>query len=199
MQIAAADCRIRVLDNEAFLPALANHNHALRQISPHSIYCKMVFSDDWLFPRCLEEMVALAEAHPNVGIVGAYGLEGDGKFVKWAGLPYPSNCVNGRDVCRRVFLEGHVFGPAHSMLYCSNQVRSHDPFFDESNIHADAEACFDLLRNCDFRFVHQVLTYSGVQRRVSENNVKSTKYLYRRYSLSSSKVWSECSESRRVR
>lgn len=162
-QLAAVDSRIRVLDNDVFLPALANHNRALRQISPASKYCKMVFSDDWLFLQCLEEMVALAETHPNVGIVGAYGLEGQGTIVKWAGLPYPSNCVKGRDVCRQVFLNGYVFGPAHSMLYRSDLVRSHDPFFNETNIHADAEACFDLLRNCDFGFVHQVLSYSGVQ------------------------------------
>ena len=61
------------MDNDVFLPALANHNRALRQISAASKYCKMVFSDDWLFLRCLEEMVALAEAHPTVGIVGASG------------------------------------------------------------------------------------------------------------------------------
>ena len=161
-QFAEVDSRIRVLDNETFLPALANHNRALRQISPVSKYCKMVFSDDWLFPRCLEEMVALAEAHPTVGIVGAYGLEGN--ELKWAGLPYPSTCVDGREVCRRFFVEDiYVFGSAHSLLYCSELVRSHDPFFNEGNIHADTEACFDLLRNCDFGFVHQVLTYSGVQ------------------------------------
>ena len=164
-QFAAVDSRIQVLDNEAFLPALANHNRALRQISPASKYCKMVFSDDWLFPRCLEEMVALAETHPTVGIVGAYGLGGDEKMVRWAGLPYPSTCVEGREVCRRFFLEDvYVFGSAHSLLYRSDLVRSHDPFFNEANIHADAEACFDLLPNCDFGFVHQVLTYdSAVQ------------------------------------
>jgi glycosyltransferase involved in cell wall biosynthesis len=161
-QFAAIDSRIRVLDNETFLPALANHNRALRQISPASKYCKMVFSDDWLFPRCLEEMVALAEAHPSVGIVGAYGLEGD--EIRWTGLPYPSTCVKGREVCRRTFLEDiDVFGSAHSVLYRSDLVRSRDPFFNEANVHADTEACFDLLRNCDFGFLHQVLTYSGVQ------------------------------------
>ena len=67
--------RIRVLDNKQFLRVIRNHNHALRQISPESKYCKMVFADDWIFPRCIEEMVAVAEENPSVGIVGAGGLE----------------------------------------------------------------------------------------------------------------------------
>jgi glycosyltransferase involved in cell wall biosynthesis len=160
-QFAAEDSRIRVLDNDSLLPALANHNRALRQISPASKYCKMVFSDDWLFPRCLEEMVALAEAQPSAGIVGAYALQGLETMVKWAGLPYPSSCIDGREVCRRFFLEDiYVFGTAHSLLYRSDLVRSHDPFFNEANLHADREVCFDLLRSCDFGFVHQVLTFT---------------------------------------
>lgn len=158
-RFAEADSRIRVLDNEKLLPAIANHNHVLRQISPASKYCKMVFSDDWLFPRCLEDMVALAEAHPSVGIVGAYGL--NGLEVKWAGLPYPSTRFDGREVCRLLFREGiYVFGSAHSLLYRSDLVRSRDPFFNEANVHCDAEICIDLLRNCDFGFVHQLLTFS---------------------------------------
>src|SRR5689334_13934856 len=72
---AAGDPRIRVLRNEHFLPAIANHNAALRAVSPASKYCKVVLGDDWIFPECLQRMVGLAEAHPSVGIVGAYALE----------------------------------------------------------------------------------------------------------------------------
>jgi hypothetical protein len=97
-----------------------------------------------------------------VGIVGAYGLEG--REVRWTGLPYPSTRVDGREVCRRFFLEGiYVFGSAHSLLYRSDLVRSHAPFFNEANLHSDTEKCIDLLRNCDFGFVHQVLTFARVR------------------------------------
>ena len=153
--------RIRVHDNTKFLPVLANHNLAMRQISPTSKYCKMVFSDDWIFPRCIEEMVAAAEAHPSAGIVGAYGMQGQEVAVKWAGLPYPSALVSGRELCRRYFLDGvYVFGTSHSVLFRSDLVRGRDPFFNESNAHSDREICVDLLRSCDFSFVHQVLTYT---------------------------------------
>ncbi len=57
-QYAAKDRRIRLIENPQFLRALPNHNAALRQISRESKYCKIVFADDWIFPECLERMVA---------------------------------------------------------------------------------------------------------------------------------------------
>jgi len=159
---AAQDSRIRVLDNEQFLRVVPNHNSALRQISPASKYCKMVFADDWIFPECLEQMVAVAEEHPSIGIVGAYVLEGNA--VSCTGLPYPSSFVTGRQVCRDHLMKSvYVFGSPNSLLYRSDLVRSNDPFFNEANIHADTEVAFSLLRRCDFGFVHQVLTYTRVR------------------------------------
>jgi hypothetical protein len=43
-------------------------------------------------------------------------------------------------------------------------VRARDPFFDESNLHADEAACYEVLRTSDLGFVHQVLTYARVHR-----------------------------------
>jgi len=34
----------------------------------------MVQSDDWLFPRCLEETVAAAETHPTAAMARAYRM-----------------------------------------------------------------------------------------------------------------------------
>jgi glycosyltransferase involved in cell wall biosynthesis len=154
---ASQDSRIRVQENQEFLRAIPNHNRAFRQISAGSKYCKMVFGDDWIFPECLEKMVALAEEHPSVGLVSAYALEGP--RVAWTGLPYPSHVVAGRQICRQHFLEHlYVFGSATTVLYRADLVRGRDPFFNEANIHADTEACFDLLKSSDFGFVHQVLT-----------------------------------------
>lgn len=163
---AAKDPRIRVHDNTRFLRAIPNHNFALRQMSPASKYCKVVFGDDCIFPACLEEMVSVAEEHPSVGIVGAYGLEevlggvSPKHVVMWTGLPYPNRRILGREVCRRLFLDGtYVFGTATSLLYRADLVRNRDPFYNEVNLHADAEVCVSLLETCDFGFVHQVLTF----------------------------------------
>ena len=54
-------------------------------------------------------MVALAEANPSVGIVGAYGLQAT--WVLWQGVPYGSSVVSGREICRQRLLGGpDVFG-----------------------------------------------------------------------------------------
>lgn len=158
-QYAAQDPRIRIHDNQEFLGALQNWNHAMRQISPESKYCKVVHADDWLFPECLAQMVALAEANPSVGIVGSYRL--DETEVNLDGLPYPSTVVPGRELCRWSFLKSaYIFGSPSSLLLRSDLVRGRDPFYNESNRHADKEICYDLLQQTDFGFVHQVLTFT---------------------------------------
>jgi glycosyltransferase involved in cell wall biosynthesis len=159
---AAKDPRIRVQENQKFLSAIANHNNALRQISSDSKYCKVVFGDDWLFPECLEKMVTVAEEYPTIGLVSAYALKGD--KVAWDGLPYGRRFVSGREICRLHFLDRlHVFGSATTVLYRADLIRERQSFYNVANIHADTEACFDLLRTSDFGFVHQVLSFTRVR------------------------------------
>jgi glycosyltransferase involved in cell wall biosynthesis len=159
---ASLDGRIRVLRCKEFVQAFANCNRAVRQISPASKYCKVVLGDDWLFPECLSRMVGVAEKHPSVGLVSAYALEGE--RVVLTGLPYQTSFVQGREACRRGLLEGqYVFGTQTSVLYRADIVRSRDPFYEESNVHSDTEVCYALLKNADFGFVHQVLTYTRVR------------------------------------
>ncbi|HET7207319.1 MAG TPA: glycosyltransferase family 2 protein [Terriglobales bacterium] len=158
-EYAAKDPRIHVINNDRFLQIIENHNHAIRQICPESKYCKFVFADDWLYPSCIEEMVELAENNPSVGLVGAYTM--DGQSVIWQGPSYSAHQVSGRDVCRSRLLGGpYVFGTMTSLLLRSDLVRKRKVFFNEQNLHADQEACFDVLRESDFGFVHQVLSFS---------------------------------------
>jgi len=159
---AAKDARIHIKENQAFLRVIPNHNVALRQVSPQAKYCKLVFADDWIFPRCLEQMVALAEEQPTVGIVAAFSLQE--REVTLTGLPYPSRCVAGREIGRQIFM-GRIFGfgSANCVLYRADLIRSQDPFYNESNIHADTEAIFALLKTCDLGFVHEVLTFTRLR------------------------------------
>jgi glycosyltransferase involved in cell wall biosynthesis len=159
---ASRDARIRVLRPKEFIPSFPNCNRAVRQISPLSKYCKVVLGDDWIFPECIERMVAVAETHPSVGLVSAYALEGE--RVALTGLPYQTDFVLGREACRQHLLERqYVFGTQTSALYRADLVRGRDPFYEESNVQADTEVCFAILQNSDFGFVHQVLTYTRVR------------------------------------
>jgi glycosyltransferase involved in cell wall biosynthesis len=156
---AQQDDRIRVHQNADFLSQLQNLNHTMRQISPQSKYCKAVHADDWIFPECIAQMVKVAEAHPTVGIVSAYRLEET--RVSLDGLPYPSTCVPGRAICRSVLREDlYAFGSPTSLLIRSDLIRKRPKFYDESTVGADTHACFELLQESDFGFVHQVLTFT---------------------------------------
>jgi len=161
-QYAAYDPRFRVISNATLLPAITNFNFALRQISTTSKYAKMILADDWMFPQCLERMIELMERQPSIGIVGAYGLQG--QWVLWEGLPFPCERISGKEVCRQRLLGGpYVFGSQSSVLIRSDLIRSRIPFYSETAEHADSEVCFELLKKCDFGFVHQVLTFSRVR------------------------------------
>lgn len=152
--------RIRLENNTAFLSQVANYNHALSLTSPQSKYCKLVQADDLLFPQCVELMVEVAESDASVGVVGSYGLEG--RFVCFDGLPYPSPVVSGRDACRLFLMDNcYLFGSPTQLLVRSDLVLSRQPFYDESYYpFEDAITIFDILRKCNFGFVHQVLTFS---------------------------------------
>ena len=155
---AAEDERIRVLDNETFLGALQNFNHSMRQISAESRYCKVVHADDWLYPECLEKMVALAETHPRVGIVSSYRLVGS--RVAGDGLPPGVAVLPGGEVARMNLLDGpYTFGTPSALLIRSDLIRARSNFYNELHSGADTEACLELLRECDFGFVHQVLSF----------------------------------------
>jgi len=160
---ARQDSRVRVVRNTAFLTQTQNLNHGLAQISKDSVYCKLVQADDFIFPDCLAEMVAVARAHPSVGVVGAYTLLGwkDHADVYLDGLPFPSAVTPGSEICRQFLLQGRfVTGNPTCTMLRSDLVRGRRPFYNEVSPVEDVDVMFDLLHDTDFGFVHQVLTYT---------------------------------------
>jgi glycosyltransferase involved in cell wall biosynthesis len=158
---AVRDRRIEVRTNASFLPMIENHNAALECVSADSKYCKPLMADDWLMPRCIEEMVTVAERYPAVGLVGCYAF--DGVHVLYDGLPYRRTPIAGREACRAWLLGGpYVFGTPTSMLFPTTVLRGRTPFFNPKHLHADFEACFEVLRDRDYGFVYQVLAFNRV-------------------------------------
>jgi len=158
-QYAASDARIRIHNNNEFLSVMQNFNHAVRQMSPASKYCKILCADDMLFPECLMQMVTVADANPTVGMVGAYMLQGDN--VTCDGLSYPSAFISGREMCRLdLYTEGRsVFGSPTSTLIRADFIRNCENFYNEAHLYADREICYQILQHADFGFAHQVLTF----------------------------------------
>jgi glycosyltransferase involved in cell wall biosynthesis len=158
-RFAAKDSRIRIHNNTEFLSVVDNHNHAFALTCGEGKYIKVVGADDWLYPACITELVRVAEQYPTVGMVSSYVLVGS--RVGFDGLPHPSTFVRGRDMGRMYLLDGiKPFGGPSASLLRSQVVRERQPFYKVGNYHGDTEAYLDLLREHDFGFVHQVLSFN---------------------------------------
>ncbi len=158
---AAREARIRVLPQSEFLPLIANHNRALRLLEPEAHYCKPLMADDWLYPQCLEQLIAAAVAHPSAGLICSSARTGD--HVLFDAVPRlqdPVSFLKGREAARLALLEErYFFGSPTTQLLRADLIRKRDPFYNPDNPQADEETCYDLLRECDFLFVHEPLVY----------------------------------------
>jgi glycosyltransferase involved in cell wall biosynthesis len=159
---AAQDSRIRVVRADQFRKQIPNYNYAITQASPHSRYLKFAQADDWLYPRCLTEMVALAEAHPEVAVVSSYDLRGN--EVYGSGLSPQQTVLSGREAAELYFIKWlFLFGSPTTVLYRHDVVRARTPFYAEDRVHADTDVIFQILDKHAFGFVHQVLSFIRVQ------------------------------------
>jgi glycosyltransferase involved in cell wall biosynthesis len=159
---AAADGRIRYERHDEYVDVIASHNRAFGTLDAKSVYCKVVSSDDWLYPECLARMVTLADANPRVGFVSAYCLAGD--FIDLVGLPYWRTVVSGDEILRQSLLGGpYVTGTPTSVLIRSELIRARQPFYDPTFRHADTEAAYWVFKRSDFALIHQVLTYTRLE------------------------------------
>lgn len=160
-EYAARDARIRVHSNDELLPVVKNHNKAISLACAAARYCKPLMADDWMFPDALQKLVAAATRHSSIGLVCAMAF--DGTNVLWDGWPYPAERVSGREVCKPTLEHKlYVFGASSTMMFRADLVRKRKPFFNEAHVHTDVEACFDVLQESDFAYVHQVLSYNRV-------------------------------------
>ena len=167
---ARLDTRIRVYDNPRFLPLVGNWNHALRQISFSSRYCKVVHSDDLLGPTCLSSMVALAEAHPEVGLITSRFFRGS---TVWpVDFPFAEGVISGDDAIRFYFqTRVNYIGSPSNVLLRSEIVRGDKTFHNEANQHtSDLEAWLTLLARYSLGFIDRVLTST----RIHDASVTST-------------------------
>ena len=159
---AAKDSRLRVLRPPVFLAQVPNYNFALAQVAAEARFVKMVQADDTIFPTCLADMVALAEAHPSIAVVSSYRLMGE--QVKPSGLSHKRTFMTGREACRVVlFDEIYMFGSPTTTLFRADVVRARRPFFVEGRYFEDTEVIFELLADHDFGFVHQVLSFTRTE------------------------------------
>ena len=158
---ALRDSRIRLIRRSQLLSQAQNYNSALTEISDSSKYCKVVQADDFIFPNCLESMVRAFEQSRSIGLVSSYWLRGN--RVMGSDFPFSAPKHPGKEVALLLLRNGvFVFGSETTVMYRSSLVRSCQPFYGESLLHADTEKCLQILEQWDFGFVPQILSFNRV-------------------------------------
>jgi glycosyltransferase involved in cell wall biosynthesis len=159
---ARRDSRITLVRYEDFVDVNDSFNRAFALTRPESTWCKPVLADDWIYPECLQRMLAVAGKSDSIGLVSAYQRWGD--QVLLASLPYDEDVFVGAKVLARIFLEWiNVTGNPSAVMVRSNLVLERDAFYDRRLEHSDTDAAFRTLVDRDLGFVHQVLTYARRQ------------------------------------
>lgn len=68
----------------------------------------------------------------------------------------------------------YIFGTPTSLLFRSDLIRSRHEFYEANNPQTDYHVCLELLQNCDFGFVFQILTFA--RKREDSRSTSSTLY-----------------------
>ena len=158
---AKEDSRIRVIRADRFRAQIDNYNFALQHVSPDAQYFKYAQADDFLYPTCISALVAVAEHHPTVGVVGSCDMRGTAVYRP--SVPVGRNVFTGREAARLYFLKWvFPFGSPTTVLFRSDVLCSRRPFFPDA-LHPDTEAVFGVLLERDFGFVHDVLSFIRMQ------------------------------------
>jgi glycosyltransferase involved in cell wall biosynthesis len=158
---ASRDSRIRTFRNPETLKIIDNWNESLTHIAAEAKWVKFAFADDILFPHCVADMVAIGESNEKIGLVSAYHL--NGRTVANVGLPMHQTIADGRDM-----LKAHLLRRIHVCLDSPNTVLYRRGVLDQLNgfdnhyLHADTELALRILNRNSLGFVHQVLTWTGV-------------------------------------
>jgi glycosyltransferase involved in cell wall biosynthesis len=173
-EYARRDSRIKYFRTESFLTQIQNYNHTLGKVSPSSRYCKIVQADDWIFRDCLAQMVRAGEKHPTAGIVSSFLLaEQDVWGTGLPASPDGTTFMTGREAARLHLMRPiFLFGSPTTVMYRTDVVKRRNPFFEEGRFHPDTEANYEILKDHDFVFVHQILSFMRQQQGSITHNAR---------------------------
>jgi glycosyltransferase involved in cell wall biosynthesis len=156
---AERDPRVQITEFDEFAAQVDNWNRVQDLVPPDAVYVKWLCADDWLYPECLSRMVDIAERHPSAALIGGYRV--DDRFVNLDGLPVDRVLFDGRALAEASLLGSvdYVFG-SHTSIMGRHGVVKRRPFWHPDYLHFDLELCYEILRQGDFGFVPQVMTYT---------------------------------------
>jgi glycosyltransferase involved in cell wall biosynthesis len=170
-KLSRNDSRIKVFRNPSTLKVIDNFNECLKHVALDAKWVKYALADDYLFPNCVEKMVRIGEKDRSIGFVSAYHL--NGKKLANEGLPLGLEIADGIEMLKK-----HILRKLYVCLDSPNTVLYKKSVIDEMNgfdntyLHADTELAFRILYKHNLGFVHQVLSWTGV------NEARGTTYSF---------------------
>jgi len=160
-KFSSRDARVKAFRNDSTIKVIDNFRKCAEHCSEDARWIKYALADDYLYPNCLEEMLAVGEMSDNVGLVSAYRLYGT--RLTNAGLPADQSVLKGSDILKRQLLRQlHVCsGSPNTVMYRKSAFEAVGGF-DNRYLHADSELAMRLLDNHDLGFAHCVFTRTGL-------------------------------------
>lgn len=153
--------------NQTTVPVRSNFELAVQSAPDNANYIRLLCADDTFYPSSTEEMVRLAEAHPEVGVVGSlHWCDGGVGDFKW---PATQSVFPGREAIRRFLLNQGTIMPVQ-MMFRKSLSDQFKPFFPDNLKGAfDLDAMLRLLLHSDFGFVHKELGFTRVHENSNSN------------------------------
>jgi len=159
LEYATEDGRIRYYRNETRLGMGGNLRRAAEMASGQ--YIKMLCSDDWLAPRCLEKLVALMEAYPSVVLATSAETQTDesGTPIRQAFFFGELVSVIAGDRMISRMAAGHGFGGNSSFLIRADAYHAAGGYDPKRLYLVDYDLAARLCRIGDYGHIDQPLFY----------------------------------------
>lgn len=160
-RFSSKDSRIKVFRNPSTVQVIDNFNKCVEHCSNDSQWIKYALADDYLYPNCLDEMLAVGELKKDIGLISAYRLYGSG--LTNVGLPIDQSVFRGEEILKGQLLRRlHVCSCSpNSLMYRKSAFEAVGGFNNEY-LHGDSELAMRLLDNYDLGFSHLVLSKTGL-------------------------------------
>ncbi len=159
--LVSGDSRVKVIRNPTTVPVIDNFKTCFEHCSADSQWIKYALADDYLYPNCLDEMLAVGEMSDTTGLVSAFRLYG-GKLTN-VGLSPDQSIFKGPDILKQQMLRQlHVCSSSPNSLLYRRSAYEAVGGFDNTYLHADTELAMRLLDSYDLGFAHCVFTRTGL-------------------------------------
>lgn len=156
---ATAKVPLLAAKNPSVLPLQDNWNAAVALAPANAKYIRVLCADDLMAPDAVEKMVAAAERHPTISLVGCrQHTNGPTEPDNW---PRDRELFDAREALSRVLLGDSMLIATHTLMR-TDAVPRGEPLFKRGLVASDTQTCLKILTRGDWGFVHEDLAMTRV-------------------------------------